>query len=377
MTRNKSRLVFSLATAVCFLAAIAGQPFLSTSATAQVASDQLGTTSARAADQEITRDKGEALEKDTIEADPTAPDDSVDSTSVSASPGPVAIKVHPIPIPLPGGLDFLAAGVGTRNTGSGTIDFQGAPPGAVPVRATITWSTIRDGFAIPLNEIATFNGVNVVGNLIGVTAQPCWAGNFLAAYQASVIALLVPGINGQYRVSNLPSSITTGRDPWLNAPVPAPRPLSEGVSLVVIYSHASVPLTARVFTHTVVQMFFGTLTVNHGLGLPIPPYTTMKHCRLGADGQIGSSTTPLLFATNERTFIGPNALVLTQIKGPGSPFNGDSDYNGNDAHPLNQLHDTNVSSSGPIVPAGSVAYTVRYISNGDCIVPLLHVLGTK
>jgi hypothetical protein len=373
MTRYKARLVFSLAIAVCFLIAIAGQPLVSSgSASTQVSNDPLGTTSARGAEEEILRDKGEEVDKESIEADPTAPDDTVDSAAPAATA--IAKKIA-IPVPIPGGADFVAAGVGTRNTGSGTINLQGAPPGAVRVRANLYWSTIRDGFAVPLNEIITFNGVNVVGTLIGVTPSPCWPGNFLAAYRASVAALTLPGINGQYRVSNMPSSVTNGRDPWLTAL--APRPYSEGASLVVIYSHISVPVTARVATHTVVQMTFGTLTVNHGLGVPLPGYSQMKHCRLGADGQVGSSTFPILFATTERTFIGPNALVLTQIKGPGSAFNNDSDWNGNDANPLNQLQDTNVSSSGPLIPAGSVAYTVRYISNGDCIVPIAHVLGTK
>lgn len=41
--------------------------------------------------------------------------------------------------PLPGGLDHVAAGVGTRNAGYGTIHLQGAPDGAVAVRATLYW----------------------------------------------------------------------------------------------------------------------------------------------------------------------------------------------------------------------------------------------
>jgi hypothetical protein len=374
MTRYRSRAGLSLATGALFFAALAGQPFHTSSSVNAQGNGQTGTTSARAIHQEISRDNGEALDKEMVEADPNAPDDSLDSAAAEAA---IPKKAFPIPIPLPGGLDYAANGVATRNTGSGTIRLRGIPPGAVRVRALLSWASIFDGFAIPLTQTITFNGTPVTGNLIGVTNPPCWPGNFLSAYTASVIALLTPGLNGDYRVANMPTSLTDGRDPWLHAPVPAPRPLSEGASLVVIYSHASVPFTARVFTHPVVQQFSSTLTVTHALGLPLPAYTTLKHTRLGADGQVGSSTTAFLFATNEQTFLGPNAAALTQIKGPGSPFNNNSDWNGDDGIPLNQLWDTQTSSFGQLIPPGSVAYTVSYISNGDCLVPVQHVLGTK
>lgn len=384
MKRISLRLIFSLATVAIFLASIAGQPFhVSPSASAQT-QDQLGTSSTRAADQNITLEKDEEVDKDSVEKDPTAPDDTADTTSSTSSTtisssltaAPV-IKQYQIPVPLPGGVDYVANGVATRNTGYGTIRLRGIPPGAVAVRAMLYWGEIKDGAVVALTETVAFKGVPVTGNLLGVTAPPCWPGGFFVAYGASVIALLNPGLNSDYLVSKLPTSLTDGRDPWLTPPVPALRPLSEGASLVVQYAHASVPVTARVITHPVVQMTFGTLTLNHAFGLPLPAYTTMKHTRLGADGQVGSSTFPFLFATNERTYIGPNILALTQIRGPGSPFNNNTDWDGNDGVPLNQLWDTQTSSNGALIPAGAVAYSVRYISNGDCIVPVVHVLGVK
>ncbi|HLG14788.1 MAG TPA: hypothetical protein VJH03_09850 [Blastocatellia bacterium] len=364
MNAHKSRSFFSAAIALMFIAAIVAQPLVSA---AQSTTDQDGTTKQQAADFEASFKDGESLDKESVEADPFAPDDRDGATVASG-------KKIPIPVPLPGGLDYVANGAGTRNAGFGTIRLRGAQNGATAVRAFLYWGEIIDGPAIPLTQTVQFRGTLVTGNLIGVSAPPCWPGSFFVAFRASVIALIAPGINGDYLVSRLPSSITDGRDPWLHAPVPAPRPLSEGTSLVVIYSHSSIPVTARVFINHGATMFFGPVTMNNPLPQPVPAYTTLKHTRLGADGQVLFSTFASAPITSELTF-----LNATQIKGPGSGFNTDSDWNGSDGGPLNQLWDTQTSSffsPGP-VPPGALSYVVRYISNGDCIVAVAHVLGAR
>jgi hypothetical protein len=366
----KSRVFLSAAIALMFIAAIVARPLAST---AQTTEGQDGTTKKAAADTEGSLDDMESLDKDSIEADPTAPDDTVD-TAASAVTGPItAAKIFPIPVPLRGGLDHVANGVATRNAGFGTIRLRGAPNGATRVRAFLYWGEIIAGPAIPLTQTVVFNGSPVTGRLIGVSTPPCWPGGFFVAFRASVIALIAPGINGDYRVSGLPSSLADGRDPWLHAPVPAPTPLSEGASLVVIYSHPSVPFAARVFINHGAVMFFGPVAINNPLPAPVPAYSTLKHTRLGADGQVGFSTFASAPITSERTF-----LQALQIKGPGSAFNTDSDWNGADGAPLNQLWDTNTSSlfGNPVAP-GAVNYVVRYISNGDCIVAVAHVLSVK
>jgi hypothetical protein len=78
---------------------------------------------------------------------------------------------------------------------------------------------------------------------------------------------------------------------------------------------------------------------------------------------------PFLPLTDERTTI--NGV---QIKGPGSPFNGDSDWNGADGVPLNQLWDTQTSGLDSVSGGGMPNYTVNYVANGDCIEPSVHVL---
>ena len=364
----KSRIFLSAAIALMFITAIVARPSAST---AQSSEGQDGTTTQLAADKDDNFKDGESLDKASVEADPTTPDDTADTTALTASP--TATKVYRIPVPLNGGLDHVANGVATRNAGFGTIRLRGAPNGATRVRAFLYWGEIIAGPAIPLTQNVVFNGVLVTGNLIGVSAPPCWPGGFFVAYRASVIALIAPAINGDYRVSGLPSSVVDGRDPWLHAPVPAPTPLSEGASLVVVYAHPSVPVAARVFINHGAVMFFGGVGINNPLPAPVPPYGTLKHTRLGADGQVLFSTFASAPITSETTF-----LQAVQIKGPGSGFNTDSDWNGADGGPLNQLWDTNTSSLfGNPIPPGAVNYVVRYISNGDCIVAVAHVLSVK
>jgi len=314
--------------------------------------------------------RAEVHSKESVEASPVASDDRID-----------AVIPFPIPVPLPGGIDHVAAGVGTRNRGSGVIQLRGVCPGSRPVQAFLYWGTIINSTAIPLTSTATFNGTQVTGTLIGSSAPPCWPGTAFVAYRASVIALIAPQINGDYTVSCLPSSITDGRDPWRCSPVPAANPLSQGASLVVLYTGSTVPATSRTSLNegAFLVNFIGALNVNNPVPGGVPNYSILKHTRIGGDGQVGSSTFSFLSVTDERTFLGPNAGgAFTQIKGPGSPFNGDSDFNGYDADPLNKLWDTHTDSFfQQLIAPGLAAYTVRYIGNGDCFVAIVHVLTTQ
>jgi hypothetical protein len=271
---------------------------------------------------------------------------------------------------LPGGIDHLAAGVGTRNSGQGHIRLRGLPPGALNVYAAVYFGTIYGpGQAIPAVVPIVFQGQIVYAYRIGLAAQPCWVpGGRFAAYRAFVTPL-VSG-NGDYYVGRLPSFLTDGRDPWLfynNTP-----PLSEGASLVVLYSHKSVPYNSYVRIHHVNRMFYSSLTVFHYLPRPVVQNYALKHTRLGADGQAGFGLRHFNFATDERSFI-----FGTQIKGTGSPLNKDSDWNGYDGEPLNHLWDTHTMLIPYAIPNGATYYYVRYLSRGDCIVPVAHVLTAR
>lgn len=271
---------------------------------------------------------------------------------------------------LPGGIDHLAAGVATRNSGYGNIRLRGMPPGAVPVYAALYFGTIYGpGQIIPTSLPVVFKGQVVKAVLIGTAAQPCWVGNGkFAAYRAYVTPL-VSG-NGDYLVQKLPSFLTDGRDPW--AFYNNSTPLSEGASLVVLYSHSSVPVNSYVQINHVNQMFYSSLSVLHYLRRPIRDNSALKHTRLGADGQAGFGLNHSGSISDEVTYING-----TQIKGTGSTINKDSDWNGYDGEPLNQLWDTHTMNIPYAIPRGASYYYVRYRSRGDCIIPVVHVLTAR
>jgi hypothetical protein len=376
MSKRKLMLIFSVTIVALLVTAMLmpALPFVPASRAQTTSRDINGSSDRAPEDLESRFDNAEAHDKESIEADPYAPDDSETTTTTTASTSSTSAtatsaKLYPIPVPLPGGLGHVANGVGTRNAGYGTIRLRGAPAGSVRVGAYLYWGTIQT--APPPTQTILFNGVKVTGRLIG-TGQSCWCGGTFAAYRASVISLVNPAINADYRVSNMPSAITNGSDPWNS---PCMLPLSQGASLVVAYAHSSIPPAARVYINDG-SVFFaaGTVNIFNALPTPVPPYTRLRHTRLGGDGQVGNSTFSNLPITNERTFLG---IPLTQIKGTGSPFNGDSDWNGDDGVPLNQLWDTHTDSfNKALVPFGAFNYNVSYAANGDCIYAVAHVLNT-
>ncbi|NOZ52385.1 MAG: hypothetical protein GXP08_04450 [Gammaproteobacteria bacterium] len=309
--------------------------------------------------------------------------ESVDKVSIErlantyAKTDPVFRKYRYFPI-LPGGVDHLAAGTGTRNAGYGTIRLRGVVPGAVPVSAFLYWGGIEASPAP--TQAVSFQGKKVLGLSLGNAAQPCWnpAGTFVA-YRANVLPLLLAGINGDYSIAKLPSAITNGQNPW-GSGQNTRLPLSEGASLVVLYSHASIPNDSFVEIHHPMQMFAGNATFSHFLTRTVLNNTALKHTRLGADGQAGAGVNHIPFLSDERSFIGGFPGLLTQIKGDGVivPYgNRDSDWNGYDGEPLNQLWDTHTQSVPGSIPNGFASYQVSYRANGDCIVPVAHVLTAR
>lgn len=324
----------------------------------------------------------------------------------NGSPPPVkklAVSFRHVPVPLPpGGLDHVVAGVSTRNRGRGTIRLRGVPPAATLVSATLVWGEIAAA-ALPAPPAAgssvgfraNCGPVGLVPNVfIGAAPQPCWnpAGTFFA-YSADVAAFIVAGINGDYEVSGLRSFITNGRCPWPDVGV-APGancagpgnalPLSEGASLLVTYNHPCIPPNAQVFIHVpnpLRMIFFGNQTFTHLQPVPpIPANTTLanfKHSRIGADGQVGVANCGLRAIppiTDERTVV-----AGVPIRGP-LPLgfaNRDADWNGDDGEPLNKLWDSQMDIFRNPFTLPSGAYTVTYTLFGDCVVPVVHVLGVR
>ncbi len=382
-------LLFSLS--LCLAVGLVAIPSISPSSLAQVAEQFEGEGLTR--DTNKTRKLEDVVMTQENSLDKAAFDsgaekiEQADDISVTTE---TSLAIKPIII-LPGGLDHAAAGTGTRNAGFGTIRLRGVPAGSLVVRAWLYWATIYTNPA-PLTATVVFNGVTVTGSRIGLTGEPCWLipNASFAVYRANVRTLLTGAVNADYRVTGMASAVTNGRDAFTCTPpfAPPPTPTSEGASLVVIYAHSSVPANARVYLHQMPTLVTGTTTFTHPLIPVLPTFSTIKSTRLGGDGQVGCSTFAtgsafVVNATGENTLIGNTTAVMRQIRGNGSTINTDSDWNGHDGAPLNQLWDTHTDSfsslNGVSLPmaAGNNQYVIQYAAIGDCIVPVVHVLGVR
>lgn len=321
------------------------------------------------------------------------------SSAAAVSPIPVSFK-H-VALPIQGGIDHAVAGVATRNSGQGVMRLRGVPPGSTLLSAVIVWGEIAPPPAInPYNVLfgqdcaVCAGGGAVVGGTpvpfpFNPAAQPCWnpAGQFFA-YMANVTAQIAPGINGDYRISRLRSAIVNNRCPWGDSTCADPGnalTLSEGASLIVFYSNPCIPRAAQIYVHLGPQMFFGPHIATHATIPAIRPgLPNLKHSRIGGDGQVGVSNCGLRSipqVSDERTWIeNPVTGGSTQIKGDVGGLNRDSDWNGYDGEPLNKLWDTHTdvfANSDFLAKGGGLSYRVRYLSQGDCIVWAVHILGVR
>lgn len=313
------------------------------------------------------------------------PIDELDATAgPEAEPSAVAAS-NPV---LPGGVDHAAAGTGTRNAGFGTIRLRGVPVGATVLRAWLYWGTVY-ALPVPNSATATFNGTTVTGQKVNApTLEPCWlfSNAKFVAFRANVKPLIVAGTNSDYKITGLASAITNGSDPFVCAPPfpTPPTPGSEGATLLVIYSHSSVPASARTYIHQGPTLVTGNTTVTNNLTPVLPSHSVLKQTRFGADGQVGCSLFSAGFLNGEKTLVGTNnGARFFQIKGPGSTVNTNSDWNGGDGTSLNQLWDTQTDAFGSVngvtnlIPTGSALYIVQYTGVGDCFVTVAHVLTAK
>jgi hypothetical protein len=308
--------------------------------------------------------------------------------------GRIPVSFKHVALPVRGGIDHAVAGVATRNSGEGVIRLRGVPPGSQLLSAALVWGEIAPPPAI--NQYNVIFGQDcAVGAVVPGTpapfpaVQPCWnpAGQFFA-YVANVTAQIAPGINGDYRISRLRTAIRDGRCPWGDSACAGPRnelPLSEGASLIVFYANPCIPRAAQIYVHLGPQMFSGAHSVTHATPFPIRPgLPNLKHSRIGADGQVGVANCGLRSIpqiSDERTWI--ENLVTggsIQIKGDVAGLNRDSDFNGDDGEPLNKLWDTHTDvfdNSDFLAKGGGFNYRVRYLSQGDCVVWVAHILGVR
>lgn len=350
------------------------------------------------ADAETTVEKDVDLFLDASEVERRALEEQNGSPStVSSATSRVPVSFKHVQVPIQGGVDHAVAGVATRNSGQGVIRLRGIPPGSTLLSAVIVWGEIAAPPALNPYNVAFGPDCGPAALVPGTPTpfptnpapNPCWnpAGQFFA-YMANVTPQIVAGINGDYRIRGLRSAIVNNRCPWPDAACAGPGNalvMSEGASLIVFYSNPCIPRAAQLYVDLGPRMFFGPHSVNHATMPPINGnLANLKHSRIGADGQVGIANCGLRSMpaiSDERTWIeNPVTTASIQIKGDGGGLDRDSDWNGDDGQPLNKLWDshTDVFANGNFLAAGGgFNYRVRYLSQGDCIVWVVHILGVR
>ncbi len=172
--------------------------------------------------------------------------------------------------------NYVAAGIGVRNTGRGTISLR-LPDNATLINAWLYWKILNTTAGIHDNEI-TVNRVRVTGQLIGQGPSPCWAGTGFT-YRANIDPLIPPTSNGQYMgfdIGGMMTSIIDGGSPW--APNGFSLPAAEDVELVIVFNDPLNP-TSTVTIFDGYDMQSGITTFN------VPPMTNMYSSSIG-DGQV-------------------------------------------------------------------------------------------
>lgn len=256
--------------------------------------------------------------------------------------------------------DHVINGIALRNRTSGWIPLRGIPIGST-VQQAFLYYNFSDGSEIGNRRSSVlFDGNLVEGTKTADNTDPCWgmAGNH--TYRADVTSLIpATNPNGDYEVVidfNKRTS-TTGQNPW--SPIEPQTKRLEGATLVVVFSNEStIGKEVLIYDALTGSEFSGsaTFTLSHpalsGNGL---------FSMSGADGQRGGGHDNAV--SNETgTFNG------TQFSGPPVAA---SDWDGSAGWPLPQLWDVHTH----IVKLAGTCSIVKYTANGDCLVPVVFILG--
>lgn len=182
---------------------------------------------------------------------------------------------------------YVAAGVGLRNLGSGTISLRGIPSGAKVKAAYLYWSILGGDKAGSSYKKAKLNGHKVTGTMIGSGPSLNWGTTTKGyAYRATVTKWVKK--NGSFKVSGIASSLKSGSDPF-TTPTPA-GPLAEGASLVVVFSKSSYPKTRIVIANGYTR---GSASLRIPFGFTATnPVGQVRTTFVVADGQLASEPSP-------------------------------------------------------------------------------------
>jgi hypothetical protein len=261
--------------------------------------------------------------------------------------------------------DYVAAGVGMRNIGSGTINLT-IPAGATVRNAFLFWSVIWDD--TPPSNTGMFNGNAINGTLVGTSGSPCWGGDGINFYYANVYSYVNNGAN---TLANFPSGLTNNAPPIGNAVFP----LMEGATLVVAFCHPAWDYN-DVAVYVGAQTFATQATVN-----AFGSYTGWS----GGNPADQTAQTTFIMADGQARFLGDGTRFnATLTSGPGTAVKTADAFDGADGIPVinatDGLWDTHTLDVSALFPNGvATAANVAAIAGtgGDCITWGGHVISVK
>ena len=268
--------------------------------------------------------------------------------------------------------EFVQAGVGLRDVGSGTISVH--TPTGINSAATLTaaylyWAILDTGTSLKPthSQIATisFNGQMLNGTRIGTDVSPCWGTNNIYIYRAIVTSNLnVRGGQLDDQYVSVTSNQQGGASPWDVLPVAIPA--AESAHLVVVYHNAATTSTVQIFDPLgAISGLTDTIGTVNSFTVPLPAYVAGKQAAVGyavADGQHFSGT-PL---TKSVTWSTPTKAATTLLSG--EAFGNDPAL-ATKASLRGSLSDTpqfDISGHG-LISAGDTSGTLALNFAGDCL----------
>ena len=265
--------------------------------------------------------------------------------------------------------EFVQAGVGLRDVGSGTISVHtptGINSGATLTAAYLYWAIIDNGtLTKPAHSLGTisFNGQMLNGTRVGSDLSPCWGANNIYIYRALVTNNLnVRGgqLDDQY-VSVL-SNQQGGASPW--DVLPTALPAAESAHLIVVYSNGQSTSTVQIFdpagaTSGLTSSSVATFTA------PLPAYVVGKHAAVGyawADGQHFSGISLSRGVTWNTPTVPTTALLTGEVFGNDPSITSEASLRGS----LSDTPQFDISGHG-LISAGDTSGTLTWNFAGDCL----------
>jgi len=248
---------------------------------------------------------------------------------------------------------YVAAGIGMRNLGYGTISIAGIPSGATVKSATLLWDILADSSSSSFTQ-GTLNGQAFTGTQWASGISPCWPVGSNFSYEADVTSMVTG--NGSYKLAGFATGQSDGADPWTSG---STAPLDEGASLVVVYQLASSPeVTVQIGEGATETELGNTATATlDGFTVGAQPSATTTY--IVADGQLPGNTASF------------DGTTLPGVSFPGNDPQAVPHYS------QGNLWDTVTTDVSSDMNPGDTSAAIGVTGNEDCLVWVGQVLSVS